>query len=81
MDPLVRRVEVEHELLCADDEDDVVGTPGVRRQLATQRRRDHESSVARDRMDAAEGELGLDHDRLDLPHVGCAVERLALDSR
>src|SRR5207247_9468060 len=58
-DPLARRFRGGHELLRADDEDHVSGTPGVGGELAAGGGGDDECSVAADVVHAAAGVAGL----------------------
>src|ERR1700730_1192812 len=59
VDPLVRGRQGGDELLRADDEDDAGGAPGVGGELAARGRGDDQRSVTGDRVDAAEGVIGL----------------------
>src|SRR5437016_9513497 len=74
-DPLARRFQVGHELLRADDEDHVGGTPGVGGELAAGGGGDDERSVVADGMNAAERVVGLACDRLHLLQLRREVER------
>jgi hypothetical protein len=75
VDPLVRGLHRGHELLCADDEDDVGRAPRVGGELAARGGRDDQRAVAGDRVHAAQGVVGLAADRLHLLHLGGEVQR------
>src|SRR6266536_3785527 len=81
VDALAGRFQVGHELLCADDEDDVGGAPCEGGELASRGRGDHKHSVAGDRMDAAEREVGLAGDRLHLLQRSAAPQLRVLEKR